>query len=174
MLTDPASRRGRCLRSGLFSVLAAEVSVLGHVIGGGQSPDLALLVALSLLLWATVAGLARQRSSFRVLLATMGLTHVVFHLALTLDGHSHEQTQPLRMWAFHAMAAVCCAGLLAYGDRLLFRLASWAARWRPARWPGQPVRSTARVAPVDRVRPLSDRRWQAAPPGRSPPLLTGI
>jgi hypothetical protein len=116
--------RWRTVRAGAFVLIAAQITALGHVAGGGSPPDLPLLATMSGLLLAALRSLTTRRRRFPVVLAAMSGTQVLFHFVLALsDAHTPSgATQPLRMLVFHVVAAVTAAALLAYGDQLLFAL----------------------------------------------------
>lgn len=154
-VSAPIDGRWRSVRAGAFVLIAAQIAVLGHVIAGGTPPDLPLLVVMSGLLVAALRSVATRRQRFPILLAAMAGTQLAFHLVLTLaDAHhgSPGHDDPVRMLAFHALAAVVSAGLLAHGDRMLFALMGWLARRRPRPRIVDPVVSTAGwTALVDRA-----------------------
>ena len=79
---------------------------------------------MSALLLVVLRSVATRRLRFPTLLAAMSGTQVVFHLVLTMAGSHHAATHenPLPMVAFHALAALIAAGLLAHGEKLLFAL----------------------------------------------------
>ena len=137
--------RWRQLRAGGFAVLAGQISLAGHVVAGGQLPDLPLLIAMTALVAGCALGLARQQRGFWPLLITMSITQLVFHLTLTLNDSRHgmldADPHPMRMLVFHAVAAVLAAGLLAFGEHLLFRLLGWLSRLIPRR-PAGPMAAT--------------------------------
>jgi hypothetical protein len=125
--------RWRWLRSGGFAALAGQIAIAGHVVGGGHAPNLPLLVALTAALAAATSSLAGDWRTFRQLLVGMAGVQVAFHLLLGLsDHHGLSPEHPERMFAFHAVAAVIGAALLAYGDAMLFSLVSWFRRLLPA------------------------------------------
>lgn len=173
----PTTGRWRSVRAGAFALLAAQITVLGHLVAGGGAPDLTLLVAMSLLLVGCLRGLGGRRHGFGPLLAAMVLTQVVFHLLLTLAEARHpmpggQDDHPLRMWLFHAVAALVSAALLAYGERLLFVLSGWASRLIPQRASVPAVSGiNCWIAVVDRQgTTLRDRLVEGALHRRGPPV----
>lgn len=176
-MAPPTTGRWRSARAGAFALLAAQISVTGHVIAGGTLPDLSLVLAMTALLAACLSGLARQRRGFGSLLAMMAGTQVVFHLLLTLGATQHPMAQsdshPARMWVFHAVAALLSAALLAHGEQLLFALHGWLHRLRPTlpQRP-RPLLRLSWTAVVDHQSvPLAERLIGAAVSRRGPPEL---
>lgn len=131
---SPTDGRWRSVRTCAFVLVAAQIAVTGHVVGGGMAPDLPLLLAMSALLVLALRPLAIRRYRFLVLLAAMAGTQLAFHLVLTVAAASHagmDHIDPVRMLAFHAVAAAVSAGLLAHGDRMAFALCGWLTRRLP-------------------------------------------
>lgn len=130
----PTDSRRRSVRTGLFVLVAAQIAVVGHVVGGGMAPDLTELAAMSALLILALRPLAVRRYRFPALLTAMAGTQLGFHLVLTVAAAGHPgmgAVDPVRMIAFHAAAALLAAGLLAHGDRLWFALHGWLTRQLP-------------------------------------------
>lgn len=150
---DPTGPGWRLVRSGAFTTLAAQICITGHVLGGGELPDLPLVAVLTAVLYGAVSGLARTRRGFWPLLATMAGSQLLFHLALTLNPHGMPagDPHPVRMWLFHGLAALAGAALLAHGDRLLFALAGWFRRLLPVVTAARAVAGSAGAATGDAV-----------------------
>lgn len=170
----PTDSRWRSARTGAFVLVAALIAVVGHVVGGGMPPDLPLLVAMGGLLVVALRPLAGRRHRFPVLLAAMVGTQLAFHLVLTVATASHpgmDHIDPVRMVAFHAVAALVSTGLLAHGDRLWFALHGWLTRRLP-RLDSRPavLRRESWTAVVDRGgRILRSRLAGSAVSRRGPP-----
>lgn len=133
-MSTPTDGRWRSVRTSAFVLVAAQIAVSGHIIGGGVPIDLPLLVGMSALLVVALRPLAVRRYRFPALLAAMAGTQLAFHLVLTVAAAGHagmEHIDPVRMLTFHAVAGVVSAGLLAHGDRLLFALHGWLTRRLP-------------------------------------------
>ncbi|MEP6980744.1 MAG: hypothetical protein ABJA16_08290 [Nakamurella sp.] len=133
-MSIPTDGCWRSVRTSAFVLVAAQIAVTGHVIGGGRPTDLSLLVGMSALLIVSLRPLAVRRYRFPTLLAAMAGTQLAFHLVLTVAAAGHsgmEHIHPIRMLTFHAVAAVVSAALLAHGDRLLCALHGWLTRRLP-------------------------------------------
>ena len=178
----PTTGRWRSVRAGAFTLLAAQITIAGHVLAAGSPPDLTLVVAISALLVVSLRSLGRQRRGFGVLLGAMAGTQVVFHLLLTLSDTRHPMGLPIgptvptddhsvQMWVFHAAAAVLSAALLAYGETVLFALFGWLHRLLPRSVPPRPVAEPRSwIAMLDTDSRLRDRLVSAACYRRGPPL----
>jgi len=51
------STRWRLLRAGVFALVATQLAALGHVVGGGQLPDPAMLLTIGIFLGGSLSGL---------------------------------------------------------------------------------------------------------------------
>ena len=169
----PTATFWRSVRAGTFTVLAGQICVAGHVLGGGDVPDLALVVVLCAMLYPVMSGIARAQRGFGSWLAAMAVAQLVFHLALSLGAHASvgSDPQPWRMLAFHAIAAVVAASLLAAGDRLLFEIASWLRRLRPSAPVPLPAVGRLWTVVAAPASPTDDIRLLATP-RRGPPVPT--
>lgn len=180
----PTSLRWRTLRSAAFAAIATGVAALGHVVGGGMAPDVAVLIAGGAGAWAVVIGLARRRRGPIGILAAMLACQLGFHLLFAVDAHgmtsgTHGMSAgtggapdaPLRMLIFHLVAAALSAVVLGHGERALFTL--FAALARSIRVPAPPAavelppRWIARPSTSDAPRP--DGPLLSTSPRRGPP-----
>ena len=151
-MPGPTSRFWLTCRSASFALVTAYVSGLGHLLGGGSLPPIG-----TLLFAAAVVG-----------------AQLAFHLLFSLDAHDMAPLDLPRMLAFHVVAAVLCALILAHGDRALFRL--FAALHRvvdralatPATLPSWPRPPAAAADPF--ARPAARHHCTTAP-RRGPPQL---
>jgi hypothetical protein len=166
------------LRSSAFAAVAAGIAALGHIVGGGSPPDIPFLVAGAAAAGAVTTGLARKRRSPGTILAAMLACQVGFHLLFSIDTHgmavvSGPADGPLRMVAFHLVAAGLSTVVLAAGERAVFGL--FAALARSVRIPRPPAGIdlppgwTARFTPLDASRPEGPLR--SSSPRRGPPGL---
>lgn len=127
-MSGPTSSRWRLLRSAAFAAVATQLAALGHMVGGGGRPDLAVLLIGSVTIGATVTGLARRRRTWPAIFGLLAGCQVAFHLLFSVDmhamsgAHSFLPADPLRMLAFHLIAAALSAWVLAGGEAALFRL----------------------------------------------------
>lgn len=164
------------LRSAAFAAVATEIAALGHIVGGGTSPDVAVLLAGGAGAAGVTVGLARQRRGAGAILAAMLVCQLGFHLLFSIDTHraaagAGTAVDLQRMVVFHLVAAAVSAVVLATGERALFGL--FAALVRSVRIPAPPAGVdlppawTARVAPLDASR--SDGPLLSTSPRRGPP-----
>lgn len=111
----------RLLRGLVTAGLSTLLIAVGHVLGGGTTPDLAVLVVLFPLLTGAVVGLADRCRSTAATLATLAGGQYALHVLLGLL-HPHGPTagpSAVTMVALHAAATVVVAVLLAHADRAL-------------------------------------------------------
>lgn len=164
------------LRSAAFSAVATEIAALGHIVGGGTSPDLAMLIAGGAGAGGVTVGIARSRRGPGVILAAMLACQLGFHLLFSIDVHgmaavSASTADVRRMLLFHLVAAVLSTVVLATGERALFGL--FAALARSVRIPAPPgavdlpPRWTARFLTRDAPRP--EGPLLSTSPRRGPP-----
>ena len=123
----PTSTGWRIFRASVFAVLATQLAALGHLIGGGQLPDLAVLLTIAVFLGGSLSGLAARRRTGIQIFAVLAASQFVFHIAfaVTATHAGHEAGGPLdtlRMVAFHLFAALAASALMAGGESTLFRL----------------------------------------------------
>ena len=124
-MVTPTGTGWRFFRSGTFAVFATQLAALGHLLGGGQLPDLSILLTVTVFLGGSLTGLAKSRRKGRQIFAAMVASQVVFHAAFQLTVHSDESVSWVpggRMLLFHLVAAGVTATLLARGESMLFRL----------------------------------------------------
>jgi hypothetical protein len=157
-------------RSASFALVTAYVSALGHVWGGGGPPGMGPLLFAAALVGGTVSGLARTHRGPCPMLGLVVGAQLAYHLLFGLDAHDMAPLRLPQMLAFHAVAALLCALVLAGGDRALFRLfetldrvvsrvltAPSAPAVGPPPWP----------VPFDLPPPAP--RWSSTAPRRGPP-----
>jgi hypothetical protein len=123
----PTSTGWRILRASVFAVLATQLAVLGHVMGGGHLPDPAVLLTIAVFLGGSLSGLAARRRNGAQIFAVLAASQLVFHIAfaVTATHAGHGAGDPLdapRMLAFHLFAALAATALMAGGESTLFRL----------------------------------------------------
>jgi hypothetical protein len=73
----------RLFRAALVTSLAFSLAVAGHVLGGGQLPDIATLAGCAAVLLAPAAWLARRQLSFATLFGVLGAGQLMLHTAFT-------------------------------------------------------------------------------------------
>lgn len=171
------------LRSVAFAAVATEIAALGHVVGGGTSPDIAVLLAGGAGTAGVTVGLARRRRGPGAILAAMLACQLGFHLLFSVNTHGMAMgagaaVDLQRMVVFHLVAAAASAVVLATGERALFGL--FAALVRSVRIPAPPAGVdlppawTARFAPLHASRPdgplLSTSPRRGPPPGCRRPV----
>ena len=173
-MPGPTSRFWLTCRSASFALVTAYVSGLGHLLGGGSLPPIGTLLFAAAVVGGMVSGLARTRRGPMQMLAMVVGAQLAFHLLFSLDAHDMAPLDLPRMLAFHVVAAVLCALILAHGDRALFRL--FAALHRvvdralatPAALPSWPRPPAAAADPF--ARPAARHHCTTAP-RRGPPQL---
>jgi len=123
----PTSTGWRLLRASVFAVLATQLAALGHVMGGGQLPDPAVLLTIAVFLGGSLSGMAARRRTGAQIFAVLAASQLVFHIAfaVTATHAEHGAGGPLdapRMLAFHLFAALAASALMSGGESTLFRL----------------------------------------------------
>ncbi|MET0866252.1 MAG: hypothetical protein ABWZ98_18115 [Nakamurella sp.] len=124
-MVTPTSTSWRYFRAGVFAVVATQLAALGHLLGGGQLPDLSILLTVTVFLGGSLSGLAGSRRTSWQLFAALVASQLVFHAAFQLTTHSHGTGSWVPsgpMLVFHLAAAAATAALLAGADSMLFRL----------------------------------------------------
>lgn len=128
-MTSPARGFLRFVRGGVLAAACTLCALGGHALAGGAIPGLAALVVIGWL-GACFVLLADRRRGFGAILLGSAASQVVFHTAFALSGtHTgHGGTAgpsvvpDAAMLSGHAVAAVCIAALLAYGESVLWGL----------------------------------------------------
>lgn len=154
----------RLLRGLVTAGLSTLLIAVGHVVGGGAVPDLAVLVVLFPLLTGAVVGLADRCRNTPTTLAVLGGGQYALHVLLALL-HPHAATAGSRastMFLLHALATVVVTVLLRHADRALAAAAAALRRVLPRR---------PYVPPADA--PLPQRR-PAGPAARRRPALGSL
>lgn len=173
-MDDRTARGPRLLRGVVTAGLSTLLIAVGHVLGGGAFPDLAVLVVLFPLLTGALVGVADRCRSVRATIATLGGGQYALHVLLAvLHPHPSFDAAPsgLTMFALHAAATLVVTVLLRHADHALAAVGSALRRVLPRRpfvppadGPLRPLRvaSAARVA-----RQLA---LAAVPTRRGPPV----
>ena len=110
--------------------MAAELAALGHQVGGGGTPDLAVLLVGAATIGAMATGLTNRSRGWPGIFGVLLACQLGFHLLFSVDvhdmaaGHSMIPADPARMLAFHVLAAALSALVLARGESALFGLYS--------------------------------------------------
>jgi len=73
----------RLFRAALVTSLAVALAVAGHMLGGGQLPDVTTLAGTAAALLAPTAWLARRQLSFATLFGVLGAGQLMLHTAFT-------------------------------------------------------------------------------------------
>jgi len=104
----------RLFRAALVTSLAVALAVAGHMLGGGQLPDVTTLAGTAAALLAPTAWLARRQLSFATLSGVLGAGQLMLHTAFTAlsPGASCLPQLPL---AQLPLAQLPLAGSLAHG-----------------------------------------------------------
>lgn len=141
-------------------MVAGQLALLGHVVGGGEAPSLAPLSVVIALVGFVVSGFGNKQRSFPAVLGMMTLAQGLFHLGFVASTHAdHRMTLDAgRMIVFHAVAAVVTSVVLAHGEKALFGLARALQRVvlrmvPPA--PARPGSGWTAIVGVGRLRPVT-------------------
>ncbi|MET3808012.1 hypothetical protein ABIB25_005039 [Nakamurella sp. UYEF19] len=126
-MSGPKSLRWRLLRSSFFALVATWIAALGHLVGGGTAPDPAILIVGALVIGSVGTGLTFRQRTWPAIFGVLALCQLAFHLLFSIDVHAMSGSpmptiDPLRMLAFHAVAAALSATVLARGDSAIFAL----------------------------------------------------
>ena len=116
---DERGAAPRLLRGLVPAGLSALLIAVGHVLGGGAVPDLAVLAVLFPLLTVAVVGIADRCRGTAATLATLAGGQYALHVLLGLL-HPHASAagpDATTMVALHAAATVVVAVLLHHADR---------------------------------------------------------
>jgi hypothetical protein len=170
---DDRSAAPRLLRALVTAGLSTLLIAVGHVVGGGALPDLAVLVVLFPLLTGGVVGLADRCRSTSATLATLAGGQYALHVLLGLLHPHASVTGPsgTTMLALHAVTTVLVAVLLRYADAALVAVGSALRRVLPRRTfvppadgPLLPLRVAGPARPARRL------ALAAVPTRRGPPV----
>jgi len=175
-VSGPTTPRWRLLRSTAFSGIATALAALGHVLGGGEGPDVAVLMVGGAAVAGLCMGLSARRRTFSTILGLLAASQLTFHALFSIDVHAMARhssmlpNHPGRMLAFHLLAIALSALVLAKGDAALFGLFGALRRAvrlvRPPSGIDLPPGWTAAVADFS-VEPAG--ALLSTSPGRGPP-----
>jgi hypothetical protein len=180
----------RLVRAGIVGGASLTLATAAHVLGGGALPGAGLLAVTGVGLALAAVSLTARRLRFEMLLAVLSveqlLLHLLFHASttmagcatVTMPGHTMAPTSVCvdggaattgwSMLVAHAVAVAATAGLLARGERWLWRVVDRIRRYAAAR----PSRSRripqALIVGIAVVRPRL--RYLTAGP-RAPPVV---
>ena len=126
-MVTPTSTGWRFFRACVFAVLATQLAALGHLLGGGQLPDPAILLTVTVFLGGSLSGLATQRRSGWQIFAVMVASQLIFHAAFQLTAHACRARAGLARRAAGCWCSTCSrrsltSALMAGGESTLFRL----------------------------------------------------
>lgn len=122
VVRTPTTTGWRLFRATVFALVATYLAALGHVAGGGHLPDPAVLLTVAVFLGGSVSGLATRHRTGPQILGMLMASQVLFHLLFQLTAHHSEPTVTGKMLAFHLLAGLIAAALMAGGESALFRL----------------------------------------------------
>ena len=167
---DDRGGRPRLLRGLVTAGLSTLLIAVGHVLGGGAVPDLAVLVVLFPLLTGAVVGLADRCRTTAATAAVLAGGQYALHVLLGVL-HPHGSVagpSAVTMFALHATVTVVVALLLRHADRALVAAGSAVRRMlrRPFVPPADAPLPPLRVAVA---RQLPRRRALAVVPARRGP-----
>jgi hypothetical protein len=122
----PTSTGWRYVRACVFAVVATELAALGHVLGGGDLPDVSVMITVTVFLGGSLSGLANSKRTGPQIFAALVLSQLAFHAAFQVTAHHASNADgPMdirRMLVFHVLAALAASWLMAGGESMLFRL----------------------------------------------------
>jgi len=142
IMSGPTSLRWRVLRSAAFAAVATSLAAVGHILGGGDLPDVAMLVPGAGTIGLVCTGLAFRRGTLPAIIGLMAGCQLAFHLLFGAGMHASQHpsvgagwtgamhrttgTGPwsvsVAMVGFHVVAGVLSAAVLAKGEAALFGL----------------------------------------------------
>ena len=118
----PTGSGWRLFRACVFAVVATQLAAMGHLLGGGQLPDVPVLLTVAVFLGGALSGLARiRRPGWQIFLALVG-SQLAFHTLFEITAHHDGSLDAGRMLVFHLFAALAASWLMANGESMLFRL----------------------------------------------------
>jgi hypothetical protein len=122
----PTSTGWRYTRACVFAVVATQIAALGHLLGGGDLPDVAVLITVTVFLGGSLSGLANRQRTAPQIFAGLVLSQLAFHAAFQVTAHHATHADgPIgtgRMLIFHLFAALAATWVMAGGENMLFRL----------------------------------------------------
>ena len=128
-MPGPTSNRWRLFRAVAFAAIATQLAALGHLAGGGGTPDAAVLLVGGATIGAIATGLTSRRRGWSSIFGVLLACELAFHLLFSVDMHAMARgAHPLvpvdefRMLTFHLLAAAVSALVMARGDAALFGL----------------------------------------------------
>ena len=158
---------GRLLRGTVLAVACLAVSAAAHATACGVTVDAGLLLSVAITMGLGLAW-AQRRARTATLVAFVLACQVLLHVVSVLASAHHSRASLIpspSMIAWHAMAAVLMAVLLARADAIAHR---WVAFLHALRWPApalpgiphiaaallpaEPAPSTWRHDPAHRIR----------------------
>jgi hypothetical protein len=125
----PTSNRWRRFRAVTFAAIATQLAALGHLAGGGGTPDAAVLLVGGATIGAIATGLTSRRRGWSSIFGVLLACQLAFHLLFSVDVHAMAggahpvlPVDDLLMLSFHLLAAAVSALVLARGEAALFGL----------------------------------------------------
>ena len=125
-MPGPTSNSWRLLRAVAFAAIATQLAALGHLAGGGGSPDGAILLVGGATVGAIATGLTRRRQGWSGIFGVLLACQIGFHLLFSVDvhviagAHPFLPVDPFQLLTFHLIAAAVSALLLARGKSSQF------------------------------------------------------
>ena len=122
----PTAPLARLLRASVVGAAVTAIAVGAHLLGHGAAPHVLALVPVAVAVAALVALFSGVQWRPLALVAVIGSAQVFVHaLSAYLTGDEHLT---VTMVLAHAVATAGTALLLAYGERLWWRVWRWATR----------------------------------------------
>lgn len=141
-MSGPTSLPWRVLRSVAFAAVATALAAVGHMLGGGNLPDVAVLVTGAGTIGLVGTGLAFRRRTLPTIAGSMAGCQLAFHLLFGAGMHAAAPATGMpgsigtmhpamgagpwsvsaAMLGFHVVAGLLSAVVLAGGESALFGL----------------------------------------------------
>jgi hypothetical protein len=141
----PLPRPVRVLRSGMLAVTAATLAVAAHVAAGGELPDTASTILLTMLIGWAGTTVAHRRVGKPTMVAALAGTQTALHGMLTVVHHlSLHRPEPETvalvtdgrlMLAGHTLAVLLTGVVLAYADAAILAVLAAVHSALPTRPP---------------------------------------
>lgn len=125
----PTTSNWRLLRGGVFALLATQLAAMAHAAGGGELPDLSVLLTVAVFVGGSVAALATRRWTWPWIWTALAASQLVFHLVFLVTAHHPGSIEGGRMLVFHLLCVAVTAWVLSGGESALFRLYRVLRRW---------------------------------------------
>ena len=181
-MSSPGTGVVRLARTGVLAAVMVALSLASHLVAGGHPPEAWSLFPAAAIGVGTAYIATRRRTGFGTIFALLSIAQFGFHSLAewcppwcVSDAHEMmEHADGSSMTAAHLVAALVSAGIVAYGDRILWMLWQWLTRhltFTPI--PPQVVATSFNPFVLDRSVPPT-RPATGALSRRGPPLISAF